>query len=182
MIKTVWHEIEVWYRKNASALLAELNNGVSDQQLNDFEALTGFSLPEDYKSSLQIYNGGTYINGYRYNSLGQTLGIWIEMKRLNDDGTFAGVEAIYADGGEIQKNWWCPGWIPFTQDLGGNLYCVDTQPGENGIFGQIIYWDTVEGPSLSEYKSFLEWLRHYRDDLYRGVYQVDEDGFLIKSE
>lgn len=182
MIESVWNDIEKWYRDNSPVMLEELkaSGGASTQNIESFEDSTNCTLPEDYKTSIQVHNGGTYINGYQYNSLEQTLDIWAEMKQLKGDGTFLDADALCADGEKIQKNWWCYGWIPFSQDFGGNLHCIDTNPEKSGIFGQIIFWDATEGPILTEYNSFTEWLKRYRDDLCHGFYQIDECCFLTK--
>jgi cell wall assembly regulator SMI1 len=183
MLQNIWNDIEKWYEENSPTLLEELksSSSASTQEIIFFERTISSSLPEDYKISIQIHNGGTYINGYQYNSLEQTLKIWTAMKKLKDDGVFSNADAFFADGEKIKKNWWCSGWIPFSKDYGGNLHCIDTTPENKGIFGQIIYWDAIDGPILSQYDSFLKWLEHYRDDLYQGLYQIDEGGLLIRK-
>lgn len=180
-IQNIWHEIEAWYMKNAPRLLEDLKGGVSDQQINDFEAVIEMSLPDDYKASLKLHNGDVYFHDYEYLNLECVLNKWLIMTRLNEDDTFKDRKPIDTAGGIIQNTWWHRGWIPFAEDGGGNLICIDKAPGVNGVPGQMLYMELQSGPCVSKHKSFLEWIGHYKDDLYRGVYELDEDGCLVEK-
>ncbi|HXV91932.1 MAG TPA: SMI1/KNR4 family protein, partial [Pseudonocardia sp.] len=75
----------------------------------------------------------------------------------------------------IRADWWNPGWVPFAEDGGGNLYCVDLAPGERGVRGQVIRWEIHGGPCGPVAASFAEYLLGYRDDLTGGRYVYDPD-------
>jgi cell wall assembly regulator SMI1 len=178
-IENIWNDIKEWYRKKCPDRLEDLNEGASAQQLADLENAIGLRLPDDYKASLKIHNGDCYMTDYSYMSIDGVLRKWSMMKRLRDKGTFKESEII--DGGRqiIQNTWWHPGWIPFAEDGGGNMICIDMDPEVNGVQGQILYMETqAEGPIISNYKSFLEWIESYKNDLYDGKYEVDEYGYL----
>jgi len=179
-IQNSWSEIEEWHRANAPRLLENLQDGASDQQIDEFEAATGVSLPEDYKASLKLHNGDVYIYDYQYLSLDGVLNKWLMMTHLSADGVFDGRNPVDAGGGVIQNTWWQRGWVPFAVDGGGNMICIDVAPAANGIVGQLLYMELQSGPGISQYKSFREWLERYRDDLHRGFYTVDEDGYLVE--
>lgn len=47
--------------------------------------------------------------------------------------------------GAVRRLACCPGWIPFADDGGGNLYCLDLAPGPTGTVGQVVQL-SHEGP------------------------------------
>lgn len=52
----------------------------------------------------------------------------------------------YADDmGRVAAVHFSRDWIPFAQDSGGNLLCVDTGPGPKGTKGQIVQWEIRGG-------------------------------------
>lgn len=181
IIQSLWNDIESWYKENAQNILESLRDGASDQQINELETSVGTTLPNDYKESLKIHNGDIYFHDYNYLSLEGVFKKWSMMTELNQDGTFEGNQAEGAKRGLIQNVWWHSKWIPFAEDSGGNMLCIDMAPGINGIKGQIIKMEIQSGPSATGNKSFLDWLRHYKDDLYGGKYKVDDYGFIVEK-
>lgn len=180
-IQKIWNDIERWYAENAPRLLENLRNGVSDQDISKFEARVGLKLPNDYKASLRLHNGDVYVHDYNYLSLERVLNKWLMMTEQSEEGVFEEREVFDAGGGIIQNAWWHRDWIPFAEDGGGNLICIDMAPETDGVVGQILNMELQSGPFASEYTSFLKWLESYKDDLYGGVYEVDEDGYLIEK-
>ncbi len=180
-IQNIWHDIEKWYAENAPRLLANLKDGVSNQVITDFEARVGLSLPDDYKASLRLHNGDVYVHDYNYLSLQRVLKNWLMMTEQSEQGVFEGREIFDAGAGIIQNTWWHGAWIPFAEDGGGNLICIDMAPETDGVVGQILNMEMQSGPVASEFTSFLKWLESYKNDLYNGVYEVDEDGSLIEK-
>lgn len=181
IIQNLWKDIESWFKENAPIILDSLGDGASDQQINEFETSIGTMLPNDYKESLRIHNGDVYFHSYNYLSIDRALKKWSMMTELNQDGTFEGNEVEGAERGLIQNAWWHSKWIPFAEDSGGNMLCIDMAPGINGTKGQIIKMEIQSGPSATGHKSFLDWLRRYKDDLYGGKYEVDDFGFIIEK-
>lgn len=47
-------------------------------------------------------------------------------------------------GKGVAQAWWSDGWIPFARINGGDLYCVDTTPGDGGKVGQIIMFRSAK--------------------------------------
>ena len=180
-VESVWNDIESYLQANAPEAHQALPAGASQEEIDSLEAGTGARLPEEYKASLKRHNGKARVQHYRLLSAADALSSWSSMRKLSDQGTFAANEVVYGEGGEFQNTWWHPGWIPVAEDSGGNLILVDTAPAERGTQGQIIQWDTVEGPSLARQKTFLSWLESYRDDLQAGKYKVDESGILVRK-
>ena len=84
----------------------------------------------------------------------------------------------------IKNDWWNDSWIPITYDGSGNHYCLDLDPTEEGIYGQIIrmWHDDAERTLVAN--SFKEWIVDYKDKLVSGqmVYSEDYFGIIDKDE
>jgi cell wall assembly regulator SMI1 len=180
-IENVWNDIKTWYAENAPNLLEDLRMGVSDQDISNFETRVGLTLPEDYKSSLKLHDGDVYVHDYNYLSLERVHQNWLMMTKQSEKGVFEENKVFEEGRGIIQNTWWHRGWIPFAEDGGGNLLCIDMVPKTDGVVGQIIKMEIHSGPIATEHQSFLNWLESYNNDLYEGVYEVDEDGYLIEK-
>jgi len=180
-VRALWHEIQEWYAKNTPRLEKSLHAGATAAQLAAFEKQTGLTLPADYKASLETHNGEVSVHDYTYLSLDGVANNWSNMTKLLDAGTFADAEVYEQGEGVIQNTWWHRGWIPFAEDGGGNMLCIDTAPAARGTAGQILRMELGSGPGVMEYQSFLAWLEHYHDDLVAGKYQVDDEGLLFEA-
>ena len=98
------------------------------------------------------------------------------MNQLKKEGAFDDQQLEVQDG-TFQKTWWHPHWIPVAEHKSGSLICIDLAPAEKGVLGQVLRVETHhDGPSPTKYKSFLEWLVAFKDDLLKGNYEVDEHG------
>lgn len=178
-IHTLWQEIQAWCEKNAPPILETLQAGATEQQLTDFEKKLGITLPEAYKASLRIHNGYLPFSGYRYLDIASSLSTWEMMNLVNDRGDFANHEVVDNGSDIIQNRWWHKGLIPFAEDSGGNLICIDMAPASKGVVGQIMKLEVEESPYPTEFNSFAAWLKDFRDKLYRGHYMVSAEGFLV---
>lgn len=182
MIQLVWTDIEQWYRDKAPRLFSYLAKGATIREITRLEKLTGKPLPVDYVASLQRHNGGGFVHFFEYLSLQEVSRSWELMRTLETKGRFAGLEAFDPAGGLLQNVGWHLGWIPVAEHKSGILICLDLAPGPTGTSGQVLEMDLQEGPSATEYDSFLGWLASFRDDLKQGVYGVDEHGYLIENQ
>lgn len=178
LITSIWQDIKNWYKLNAPQRLEDLMEGISEDELINLEQKIGISLPEEYKASLKNHNGECYISDYNYLNGELAFDKWLMMKELYEEGEFEGLQINYPEKNIIQNKWWDLKWIPFAEDSGGNMICIDMNPALKGVKGQIIYWEANEGPIPSKYKSFLDWLESYKNDLYNGLYEVDEEGYI----
>lgn len=89
------------------------------------------------------------------------------------------VERVDGEPSTQMKNiWWSKKWIPIAADGGGNLLCIDLDPGSNGILGQIIGLERSSGPYLTEYKSLDELLLHALNFAKEGHIQANSSGML----
>ncbi len=177
-IEDTWWAIEEWYREHAPRLHADLGTGLSEEQIRALEERLGLLLPSDYKASLRLHNGDVSVNDYHYLRADVVTDVWDSLTKRSEEGQFVGREVDQGGAGIIQDTWWHRGWIPFLEDSGGNMFCIDTVPAAEGVAGQVVQIEIGAGPFPTAYPSFLAWLREYKDDLYRGKYIVDEDGLL----
>lgn len=181
IVEKLWKDIEEWYVNNNVEGHEQSSEGYSEADILAFEKILGASLPEDYKSSLKARQGAIEVYAFTYLTLKDVIRKWKLMNSFVDREEFKTLEIIDPESDIIQKVWWHSGFIPFAADSGGNLLCIDIKPGPKGIHGQIVHWDTVEGPSPTKHKSFLAWLQTYKQDLFEGKYVVDTSGYLKKN-
>lgn len=177
----VWDKIEEWLKKNSPKLFADLKPGATEQELKEFEKKTGLKLPDDYRASLKRHNGEVSLTSYTYLSVTGSFTDWEMMTQLDEQGKFKDAEIEGTSDLKLKPVWWSKGWIPFAEDSGGNMLCLDSDPGKRGRIGQVLYMELQGGPRASKYKSFGEWLDRYRKDLYQGKYEVDNEGFLAEK-
>ncbi|MBD2336007.1 SMI1/KNR4 family protein [Calothrix sp. FACHB-156] len=176
--KNVWNKLEKWYEQNAPVVYQGLKAGASEQEIKNLENIIGIILPDDFATSLMTHNGEIEFHDYTYLTVEQIYQIWSMMNELNAENAFSSYEMAENNKGIIKDTWWDSHWIPFALDSCGNSICIDLSPGENGTVEQIIYMEKNEGPMISKYKSFFEWLWEYQQDLYRGYYRVNQDGLV----
>jgi hypothetical protein len=105
---------------------------------------------------------------------------WLGLNELVDEGAFKTYEprALAEDDDQIQFVWWSRGFIPIAEDGGGNLICVDLDPGPGGIRGQVIQWEMTEGPFGPVDEGLGVYLADYRNALETGALAFDESGML----
>jgi len=65
----------------------------------------------------------------------------------------------FDDGGRVRAVHYSDGWIPFAEDGGGCLLCVDFDPGPNGKIGQIVQWEIRGGGAFVRAESLRAFLR-----------------------
>jgi cell wall assembly regulator SMI1 len=179
-IKKIWVHIETWYQKNTPGLYKELDNGVNKTTIKKLEDAIHITVPDDLAASLMLHNGKMYFHSYQYLTIGMIDETADMMNKLKKEGTFDNYKYKIHNGnkGMIEDTWWSEKWIPFAKDSEGNLICIDTSPGNDGVYGQIIYWEKEEGPLISQFTSFLDWILNYMNLLYNSRLVISKDGFL----
>jgi uncharacterized protein len=176
-VATIWTEIENWLREHAPGRLGELLPGAEDQAIDALEKAFGRSLPDDYRQSLQVHDGSAYLTSYAYLDSG-TVEVNIESgkKRKADHR-----EIHDPTSRVINPVWWSTGWLPIAEDSRGNLICLDSDPGPEGVVGQVLIWEMETGPLATPFRSFTEWLEDYLTGLQDGRFFVDEEGFIFEK-
>jgi cell wall assembly regulator SMI1 len=76
--------------------------------------------------------------------------------------------------GPIKKVWANPQWIPMTNGGGAAITCVDLDPAEGGVVGQVIDYHHETGPIRVQATSFRAFLARHADDLEAGKCRYNE--------
>lgn len=174
-IPRIWADIDQWLKEKAPTTFSALKPPVGEPVIAAAETELGCALPSDLAASYRVHNGYAYLTDYEYLSLKTALAMWREQRDLpeHEPPTRA------ATKDKIKRVWWHPRWFPVAMDSGGNFLCVDLDPEPSGQAGQVLFWDTHEGPRVSAHESFGSWLSAFRDALHAGRFGADENGRLL---
>lgn len=184
-IAAYWQAIDRWFEQHARPCHDQLASSAaaSESEIAALERTLGVSLPADLRAHLARYGKDTGATFYEYEGLDvERIGErWSGLERLRGAGTFAAWEPRELDAGEsrVQRTWWHGAWVPFAQDGGGNLRCVDLDPGVHGTRGQVIGWELHGGPTRPIAPSFEAYLRRFRDELAAGKLRYDENSGIF---
>lgn len=152
-VKSVWDKIFDWHQQSNTFLWQTVQSTTSPHpDIEGLEQLLGYQLPLDLKTSWLIQNRRLYLTDYEY---------------MDVEGVKYLMRAPVVHK-EISM-------LPFAEDSGGNMICVDMREGRNR---QVVQYELSEGFLDTNYYSFFDWLWHYKDKLLRRYYRVDSDGFL----
>lgn len=157
----------------------------TEEEIAAYEAHVGYSFEPQLREffatcDCSITTDGNY--GYEgFDQMGKNN--WQIMTDLLEDGTFTSdnfLSRVEDSGDKLVKAYWDRGWMPFVVDGGGNMICVDHNPGPNGVVGQVIQMEAQDGmgPFISEYTSLLDYLNAQLDLLNAGKYMIEEEGFI----
>jgi len=189
-MKKIWDKIEKKLAEIAPEILKDLNNGVTESDIEKLEKTIGTKLPNDFKDFYKLHNGQNnsagLIESEELLSFDRIIDEWSVWKGLLDKKSFekSGVP-FESDADEGIKNiWWNKFWIPFTYDGSGNHYCIDLDPDKGGKVGQVIrmWHDDSERTLIAD--SFKEFISGYADDLSNGlmVYSEEYNGIVYDED
>lgn len=159
-----WSRLDPWLADHPGDLPGGLNAGAGDEDVRSLEAALDIELPEDFIESLKIHNGqpgiaGDFFDGDSLLSSRDILNAWKVWHKLVVSGDFEDCSAEPDDG--IKDDWYNLKWIPFTSNGAGDHLCLDLDPAEGGIVGQVIrVWHDDDQRTLVA-RSFREWLHRF---------------------
>ncbi|KVH54552.1 molybdenum cofactor biosynthesis protein MoaA [Burkholderia sp. MSMB1072] len=160
-LRETWQRIDAAFAADASRLPGGLNGPASEDDIDALQVALGTKLPGVLIDSLRIHNGqaalGDAFSGSdALLSVHEILAQWRVWKGLVDGGDFDGMTSEPDPG--IAGDWYNLKWIPFTHDGSGNHLCVDLDPAEGGVAGQVIrvWHDDARRERIAG--SFPEWL------------------------
>lgn len=159
-----------------------LNPPASEAQIAALEQAVGKPLPEDLKALYRITNGQQASLGRESIKGRIAVPLFGQYDFLSTDGAIAAYDSwqlIYTqDGADFDENfngvitvrgtdpvyreYWSPGWLPFSIDGGGNSYAVDLSPAPGGTVGQIIIMGPDEDHRRVLAPSLSAWLQQRR--------------------
>ncbi|GGD86277.1 SMI1/KNR4 family protein [Paenibacillus nasutitermitis] len=179
MLKTYLNEIKTLLQDAFPEILSALNPGASEERLDEIEARLGTVFPEDLRNLYRLHDGeradgpGLFF-GLRFLTLDEL---------ISERGVWAGLEEDYGEEGEhysvpagwIKEQYINRGWLPISEDGGGNHLGVDTDPGDLGISGQIINFGRDEEVKYVVARRLSDLLQFIRDKVREEAYSIHRD-------
>lgn len=176
-MREIWAGIEEHLRLLAPECHAALPPGANAEQIEQLESMLGVAMPEDVKQSYLIHDGS---GGKWFLPAGELLSLrgiaenWYAWHDLIENGELD--DSVAEPEGPIQPDWWNLKWFPVTHSGSGDHDCIDTDPAEGGISGQVIGFSHETGPERVLAVGFREYLSDYADRLAAGEFRFDADG------
>ena len=146
MLETLIGRLDRWLTANRPDYYAHLQPGVSDAQLDAFEARFALKLLNTFRHLYRWRNGhdqlrsDSLVNNLMFSSLEDIA----RQKELLDDLIGSDFE---------DPRWWRRSWVPFLENGAGDHLCVDLAAEDGGTPGQVLMfyhdWDRRPVRSLS---------------------------------
>jgi cell wall assembly regulator SMI1 len=182
-INGLWRRFENWLCEHTPVFCGwPLAPGASERDLLAFERTIGANLPADARQSYLRHNGSA---GVRLLSVvGE--GKWVTVKEAARQWKFfqdirPDLEAggfLSTPLGPMKEVHISPGWVPISDNSGGDHLCVDLDPAEGGTVGQLFsYWHEY-GAWRFVAPSFTAFLEHLLKHLAGGRYAINDQGQL----
>jgi cell wall assembly regulator SMI1 len=165
------------------------NPPASAEALADLAARLAFPLPDDLRALLLTSDGGrpgsyplpmraTEPTKWQHLSAAEIAERWIFLDSVAHDVRFEGVVRTV---GPVRAVWWNRGWIPIADCGTGDVVCIDMDPAQGGVAGQLILYahDFAERNVL--YRAALDWLSESADDIEAGRYVYEAGVGLVAA-
>lgn len=155
----------------------ELNEGADDSEIQAAQDKLGVKFPSDLIDFYKLHNGldtdmGIFY-GWSFLSIEEVVSEWETWESLVSSNTFEGILSEPDEG--IKNDWYNLKWIPIGTDGGGNCICLDLDPDDKGISGQLIdVWHDSPERTVIAY-SFKEFIEKFLSELEEGKLVYDED-------
>jgi len=165
---------ESWERIRAFYPQQVLNPGATPAAIAAFEESIGQALPDDFKESFRLHDGGdnfwfTPTSG-EFLSLDGMLKQWKMYRQAQRKGEYATEDWQASDiEGPIKPIFWNTKRI-FVTDNSGDHWTLDLDPPEDGVYGQVLDFSHEVGPTQVLARSWTELLSQLVVDLENGKY------------
>lgn len=181
-----WKRIEAWYAEYAYATAKSLAVGASAAAVKRFEKAIGLRLPDDFRESVTIHDGGGWWVPWRFGEL-QSLDQILEQWKMYSEWQATGKYATDEGGdwktndikGSIKPVFWNKKRIYVTNNSGDHL-TLDLDPPSDGTYGQVIDHSHEVGPTVVVATGWGEFLRNLVEDLESGKYVYLEEAGSIE--
>lgn len=145
-INGLWRRFENWLYEHTPVFCRwPLAPGASERDVRAFERMIGAKLPADVRQSYLRHNGSagvrllSVVGEGEWVTLSEAARHWTFFQRIRPDLEAAGF--LETPKGPMKKVHISPGWIPISDNSGGDHLCVDLDPAEGGKVGQLFsYW------------------------------------------
>ncbi|MEK5416906.1 SMI1/KNR4 family protein [Paenibacillus sp. FSL L8-0708] len=137
-----------------------LNPAVEESEINLFESMMNCKFPEDFRKLYMNSNG----EGEQIFGVMAGLG-WMNIESIVSNWKSlleSAYDIISSKSDVIKDGNYREGWIPFAEDGGGSFLAIDLDPGEKGVYGQIItidhnsHFSYVIAESLGHFFEFID--------------------------
>ncbi|WP_338749065.1 SMI1/KNR4 family protein [Bacillus sp. FJAT-52991] len=137
-----------------------LQPAARDEDFQLLEASLGITLPEEVKSFYRVHNGQVWEPGSKCFVRNLTLSPISEIINNWDflQGEFDPQDLESNIGKELKPVLWNDKWIPIAENGGGDYLCIDTDPSEVGVVGQVLYFWHDWGERSIKAKSLFEFI------------------------
>jgi cell wall assembly regulator SMI1 len=178
-----WEQIDAWLQLHAPQW-KPLMAGTTAEEIAEAQAALGLTLPTDFQSSYAKHNGsadffpGVGASNYLM-PLSEIAKVWQMLGDRLDANDFQGSEGK-ADVG-IAPVPWHKAWVPFVSNGGGDYFCLDLAPGDNGTAGQIISFNHETGDKWLIAPSIGAWLADLVQELRAGQLRYEAASGLVDA-
>lgn len=179
-----WTRIKAWFQEHAPGYSFPLNAGASESAIDAFEKEIQAELPDSFKDSVRIHDGGDcWILPSHGDllSLDRILQQWkMYSSWVTENGYGTGDDWIPGKlEGPIKPVFWNQKRIYITDNSGDHL-TLDLDPPADGVYGQIIDHSHEVGPQRVVARSWGEFLNQLAQDLESGKYVYFEHEYTIE--
>lgn len=141
-----WRRFENWLCEFTPVSFRwPLAHGATPAQLDSFESSIGATLPKDVRESYLRHDGSAgvgvlaFVGEDEWVGLDQSLKHWRFFQSIKADLEEAGW--LNTPKGPMKEVHMSPGWIPVSDNAGGDHLCIDLDPAKGGRIGQLFsYW------------------------------------------
>ncbi len=142
--------------------LLNLQPGATVEEFQLIETTLGITLPEEMKSFYRIFNGQVWSQGVQpfvrnltLSPISEIIGNWeFLQEEFDPDDLLPDIEY----GVEVKPTLWNEKWIPIAENGGGDYLCLDTDPTEEGVVGQVLYFWHDWGDRTIDAKGLFEFI------------------------
>jgi len=182
-VNGLWRRFENWLCEHTPVFCRwPLAPGASEKDLQAFERTIGAELPADVRQSYLRHNGSagvrllSVVGEGKWVTLKEAARQWKFFQSIRPDLEAAGF--LNTPLGPMKEVHISPGWIPISDNSGGDHLCIDLDPAEGGTVGQLFsYWHEYGAWRLVA-PSFTAFLERLLKHLAGERYAINDQGQL----
>jgi len=143
--------VERWLIASRPDYFARLQPGVTDAQLDAFEAQFGVALPTAFRQLYRWRNG-------QEDGCTESLGMNYMFSSLEDVADTKDLLDGMIGTDFDRVGWWQRGWVPFLSNGGGSHLCLDLAAEGGGHTGQLVAFWKADADRPVEFPNLEAWL------------------------
>ena len=180
-MQTLWQNLIDAAKKAAPKADIVINNGTNLDAIKALEILIAKPLPQDFINSYLVCDGiskgKVQLFGPRLMPIAEIMLNWQSMKEIKASGAFMQKsKAILSEPAQgIKNDWWNDYWLPITDNMSGDYDCIDLDPTDEGVYGQVIRFMHDDAYRSLEAKSMQDWIEKTTLRIKNGELKYDAD-------